>query len=80
MYKNQIWQSRERSINAFTLTELIVVIIILAILATISFLVISDYVVTTRDAKRQSDITELFRRIDVEYEVNIDDLVNVTST
>ncbi|MDR0772297.1 MAG: hypothetical protein LBF15_04650 [Candidatus Peribacteria bacterium] len=48
------------------MVELIVVIIILAILATISFIAISSYAATTRDAKRQSDITELYRKIDIE--------------
>ncbi|MDR0772702.1 MAG: hypothetical protein LBF15_07150 [Candidatus Peribacteria bacterium] len=62
------------------MVELIVVIIVIAILATVSFITINNYTVTTRDAKRLSDITELYKRIDVEYEVNIEDLINVTST
>ncbi|MDR0772451.1 MAG: hypothetical protein LBF15_05545 [Candidatus Peribacteria bacterium] len=60
--------------------ELVVVIIIITILATVSFITINNYIVTTRDAKRQSDITELYKRLDIEYEVRIEDLINVTST
>jgi type II secretory pathway pseudopilin PulG len=62
------------------LIELVVVIIIITILATVSFITINNYIVTTRDAKRQSDITELYKRLDIEYEVRIEDLINVTST
>jgi prepilin-type N-terminal cleavage/methylation domain-containing protein len=68
--------------KAFTLVELIVVIIILAILAVISFISVNSYLATTRDAKRLNDITELYRKIDIEKEVSVslEKLVNETST
>jgi prepilin-type N-terminal cleavage/methylation domain-containing protein len=69
--------------KAFTIVELIVVIIILAILSTISFIAINSYTVTTRDAKRYSDITELYGKIDIKRDEKargIEDLMNTTST
>ncbi|MDR0772016.1 MAG: prepilin-type N-terminal cleavage/methylation domain-containing protein [Candidatus Peribacteria bacterium] len=67
--------------KAFTLVELIVVIIILAILTAISFLSISNYLATTRDAKRLSDLTELYKKIEIKKEFSgIENLLNETST
>jgi prepilin-type N-terminal cleavage/methylation domain-containing protein len=54
--------------KAFTLVELIIVIVIFVILATISFISISGYAATTRDVKRQSDIRELYKKIVLEQE------------
>jgi prepilin-type N-terminal cleavage/methylation domain-containing protein len=66
--------------HAFTLVELIVAVVIIVIIATITFISMGTYTATTRDAKRYSDITELYKKIDIEQDVGIEDLVNVTST
>ncbi|MDR1945516.1 MAG: type II secretion system GspH family protein [Candidatus Peribacteria bacterium] len=52
--------------KAFTLVELIVVITILAILATISFITLQGFTSQARDAKRVSDIRSLISKIEIE--------------
>lgn len=52
--------------KAFTLVELIVVITILAILWTISFISLSWYSAEARDSKRLSDTTSLLSKINIE--------------
>lgn len=49
----------------FTLTELIVVMSILAILGLIAFMSLSGYVSSARDATRASDISNLFRGMEI---------------
>jgi len=60
--------------SAFTLVELVVVIVILAILGTISFISVQSYLGNARDAKRLTDVKNLFSKIDYESAVsaNID--------
>jgi prepilin-type N-terminal cleavage/methylation domain-containing protein len=52
--------------KAFTLVELIVTIIILAILTTIAFISVQSYTENARDAKRYSDVRSLLSRISYE--------------
>ena len=52
--------------KAFTLVELIVIITILAILWTISFISLSGYFKASRDAKRLADTTGLLNKINIE--------------
>lgn len=52
--------------NAFTLVELIVVIIILAILWTIAFISLQWYSMEARDSKRVSDVRSLLTKINIE--------------
>jgi prepilin-type N-terminal cleavage/methylation domain-containing protein len=47
----------------FTLTELIVVITILAILTTIAFFMLSSYIDTARDSARVSDINTISKAL-----------------
>ncbi len=49
----------EKRNNAFTLAELVVVISILAILSTVSFIYFADNISSTRDTKRLSDIASI---------------------
>ncbi|MDR0772170.1 MAG: prepilin-type N-terminal cleavage/methylation domain-containing protein [Candidatus Peribacteria bacterium] len=58
--------------KAFTLAELVVVIVILAIITSISFISISNYAAATRDIKRLNDITELYKKIILEKEKESD--------
>jgi prepilin-type N-terminal cleavage/methylation domain-containing protein len=53
--------------KAFTLVELIVVITILAILATISFITLQGFTSQARDTKRISDIRNLISKITIEH-------------
>jgi prepilin-type N-terminal cleavage/methylation domain-containing protein len=55
--------------KAFTLVELIVVMTILAILATISFSAIQNYATDARDAKRISDTRNLLEKINIEQTI-----------
>jgi len=48
-----------KNITAFTLAELVVVISILAILSTVSFIYFADNISSTRDTKRLSDISSI---------------------
>jgi prepilin-type N-terminal cleavage/methylation domain-containing protein len=57
---------KDLSEKAFTLVELIVVITILAILWTISFISIQGYSVSARNSKRISDIAQLYQKILIE--------------
>ena len=52
--------------KAFTLVELIVVITILAILWTISFISLSNYSKEARDSKRITDTSSLLSKINIE--------------
>jgi prepilin-type N-terminal cleavage/methylation domain-containing protein len=52
--------------KAFSLVELIVVIVILAILWTISFIALQGYSIDARDTKRLSDVKSLLSKINVE--------------
>ncbi|MDD3303125.1 MAG: type II secretion system protein [Candidatus Gracilibacteria bacterium] len=52
---------------AFTLVELIVVIVILAILTTVAFIYIGSYVKYSRDSKRISDIRSIANVIDIKF-------------
>jgi prepilin-type N-terminal cleavage/methylation domain-containing protein len=49
--------------KAFSLVELIVVIVILAILWTISFIAIQGYSANARDVKRVSDVKNLYSKV-----------------
>ncbi len=57
----------KKSSQGFTLTELIVVISILAILATISFVAIGAYFSRTRDSTRIGDLAMYAKSLDVGY-------------
>lgn len=57
--------SRKQGSIGFTLTELIVVISILAILGLIAFISIAGYVSSARDAVRASDISNLSQGIEL---------------
>jgi Tfp pilus assembly protein FimT len=61
----------------FTLVELIVIITILAILWTISFIALQGFAVNARDAKRTIDVKNLIWKINIEQTrgVNISDLI-----
>lgn len=50
---------KSKNIKAFSFTELIVVVTILAILSTIGFVSFSSYIESSRDTKRQSDIASI---------------------
>jgi len=50
---------KSKNIKAFSFTELIVVVTILAILSTIGFVSFSSYIESSRDTKRQSDISSI---------------------
>ena len=52
--------------KAFTLVELIVTIILLAILSSISFITINKYIKESRDSKRISDINSLITKINLQ--------------
>ena len=52
--------------KGFTLVELIVVITILAILATIAFLTLWDYPAQARDTKRESNVATIFNKMTIE--------------
>ena len=52
--------------KGFTLVELIVVITILAVLATIAFLTLGDYPAQSRDTKRQASVANILEKIKVE--------------
>ncbi|MDD3145171.1 MAG: two-component regulator propeller domain-containing protein [Candidatus Gracilibacteria bacterium] len=52
--------------QAFTLVELIVVITILAILGTIAFINLQGYSGSARDSKRESDISNILKKVSVE--------------
>jgi prepilin-type N-terminal cleavage/methylation domain-containing protein len=61
------WKLQIKSKNsAFTLVELIVVIAILAILWTISFIALQGFATDARDAKRITDIRGLLEKISTE--------------
>ena len=51
--------------KAFTLTELIVVITILAILGSIGFISLSNYALQSRNAKRVTDLSSIARSFEV---------------
>lgn len=51
--------------KAFTLVELIIVITILAILATIAFLSLNNYPAEARDAKLKTQVGEIFKKIKI---------------
>ena len=66
--------------KGFTLVELIVVITILAILATIAFLTLWDYPAQARDSKRQSSVGTIFDKMTIESAKGFKHFVkNVTS-
>jgi prepilin-type N-terminal cleavage/methylation domain-containing protein len=52
-----------KSVNGFTLAELVVVIVILAILGTLAFVSYGRYITTTRDASRTSDLVVITRAL-----------------
>ncbi|MDD3144876.1 MAG: two-component regulator propeller domain-containing protein [Candidatus Gracilibacteria bacterium] len=52
--------------QGFTLVELIVVITILAILGTIAFINLQGYSGSARDSKRESDISNILKKVSVE--------------
>ena len=66
--------------KAFTLVELIVVITILAILWTISFISLSNYSKEARDSKRITDTSSLLSKINIEEVrwTNLSDLIRGT--
>jgi prepilin-type N-terminal cleavage/methylation domain-containing protein len=66
--------------KAFTLVELIIVVTILAILWTISFIYIQWYTQDTRDVKRLSDIKSLISKITIENTkwTSYSDLIDVS--
>ena len=68
--------------KAFTLVELIVVITILAILWTIAFILLSWYSAEARDAKRLTDIRNLYSKITIENTkwTSLEDLLNHEKT
>jgi prepilin-type N-terminal cleavage/methylation domain-containing protein len=51
--------------KAFTLVELIVVITILAILATISYIYLNNYTIDARDTARLTDINSINKALKV---------------
>jgi type II secretory pathway pseudopilin PulG len=67
--------------NWFSLVELIIVITILAILWTISFIALQGYSANARDAKRISDIRSLYSKVTYEITkwVNIQELMTWTT-
>ncbi len=56
--------------NGFTLVEVIVTISIIAVLATISFLTFSSYIVESRDTKRIVDVESIAAALDVSFKRN----------
>ncbi|MDR3150983.1 MAG: prepilin-type N-terminal cleavage/methylation domain-containing protein [Candidatus Peribacteria bacterium] len=56
--------------KAFTLVEAIVVIMIIVILTTISFVVNKTYIPNTRDTRRYSEITKIYNKIQGEILIN----------
>lgn len=68
--------------NAFTLVELMVVIIILSILWAISMIWLQSYSSDARDSKRKSDINNIYTKINVELSTwkTLDQLIVVTNT
>lgn len=51
--------------KGFTLVELIVVITILVILATIAFMTLGDYPMEARDSKRQTQVSTIFDKMKI---------------
>lgn len=51
--------------KGFTLVELIIVITILVVLATIAFITLGDYPVQSRDSKRISDIANIAKKVSI---------------
>jgi len=59
-------KNMKKQTQAFTLVELIVVITILAILGTIAFINLQWYSWSARDSKRESDISNILKKVSVE--------------
>tara|TARA_Y100001960_G_C14352104_1_gene670075 strand:- start:403 stop:597 length:195 start_codon:yes stop_codon:yes gene_type:complete len=51
--------------KGFTLVELIVVITILAILSTVAFISFQNYVLSSRDSKRTTDIKNIVKSLEL---------------
>jgi prepilin-type N-terminal cleavage/methylation domain-containing protein len=51
--------------KGFTLVELIVVIAILAILSTVAFISFQNYVLSSRDSKRTTDIKNIVKSLEL---------------
>ncbi len=68
--------------SAFTLAELMVVIVILSILWAISLISLQSYSSDARDGKRKSDINNIYTKINVELSKwkTLDQLIVVTNT
>lgn len=60
----------KQKIGGFTLIELLVVIVIIVTLATISVATFSSYQKKSRDAKREIELSQMAKAVEIDYTIN----------